>query len=172
MLTLAELQALEINSEVAREAYTQVDRHLVDILDVRKSFEQKAATLMGGYITISVALFGIGGAIFKDEGALTKVLPFFGAGLVFIMGAWCFIAALKSGKYAAVGSTPEMWLNRGTIDGADSAVAAMLAYITFHHSERIETCVEGNKRKARWIDAGIYLGPVAPVTFLILFFAF
>jgi hypothetical protein len=171
MLTLKELQSTTINAVVAREAYTQVDRHLIDILEVRKSFEQKAATLMGAYITISVALFGIGGAFFKDAGTSTKVWPFFGAGVIFIIGAWCFIVALKSGQYAAVGSTPEMWLNRGTIDGKDSAAAAMLAYITFHHSERIAICIKGNKRKADWIDAGIYLGPIAPVVFLILFFA-
>lgn len=124
---------------------------------------------MGAYVTLSVALFGIGGALFKDAGMWTKVFPFFGAGLVFIIGAWCFIAALKSGQYAAVGSTPEMWLNRGTIDGEDNAVAAMLAYITFHHSERIAICVEGNTRKAHWIDAGIFLGPFAPIVFLVLF---
>lgn len=170
MMTLDELQSSTINAVVAREAYSQVDRHLLDILDVRKSFEQKAATLMGAYVTISVALFGIGGAIFKDGGTATKVYPFFGAGLVFIAGAWCFIVALKSGQYAAVGSTPEMWLNRGTIDGADSAVAAMLAYLTYYHRERIAICVKGNKRKANWIDAGIYLGPTAPFVFLILFF--
>jgi hypothetical protein len=69
MLTLEELQASTINVTVAREAYTQVDRHLIDILEVRKSFEQKAATLMGAYIIISVALFGIGGAMFKDVGS-------------------------------------------------------------------------------------------------------
>jgi len=168
-LTLAELQSSTINVAVAREAYTQVDRHLMDVLDVRKSFEQKAATLMGAYVTLSVALFGIGGAIFKETGTAAKVWPFFGAGLVFIVGAWCFIAALKTGRYAAVGSTPEMWLNRGTIDGGDNAVAAMLAYITFQHRERIEISSSGNERKARWIDAGIFLGPAAPVVFLILF---
>ena len=169
MLTLQELQTVTINPAVAREAYTQVDRHLIDILDVRKSFEQKAATLMGAYITISVALLGIGGAIFKDSGSIEKVLPFFGTGLVFIVGAGCFIAALKAGDYAALGSTPEMWLNRGTIDGSESALPAMLAYITFHHRERIALCVDGNKRKARWIDAGVLLGPIAPIVFLILF---
>jgi hypothetical protein len=169
MLTLSELQASTINPAVAREAYTQVDRHLVDLLDVRKSFEQKAATLMGAYITLSVALFGIGGALFKDSSAWTKVLPFFGAGLIFVIGAWCFIVALKSGQYAALGSTPEMWLNRGTIDGEDNAVSAMLAYLTFHHGERIAICLRGNKRKARWIDAGIFLGPLAPIVFLVIY---
>jgi hypothetical protein len=169
MLTLEELQASTINPAVAREAYTQVDRHLMDIIEVRKTFEQKAATLMGAYITISVALFGIGGAIFREAGVAAKVWPFFGAGLVLIIGAWCFIVALKSGTYAALGSTPEMWLNRGTIDGSDNAVAAMLAYITFHHRHRIAISEQGNQRKARWIDAGIFLGPAAPIVFLILF---
>jgi len=169
MLSLEQLQASTINLSVAREAYIQVDRHLLDVLDVRKSFEQKAATLMGAYITMSVALFGIGGAIFKEAGIATKIWPFFAAGIVFIVGAWCFMAALKAGRYAAVGSTPQMWLNRGIIDGGDNAVAAMLAYITFHHGERIAISVDGNERKARWIDAGIFLGPVAALLFMFLF---
>jgi hypothetical protein len=170
MLTLEELEGLQINASVAREAYTQVDRHLIDILEVKKSFEQKAATLLGAYITVSVALFGIGGAIFKDSGAGTKAWPFFASGLVFIIGAWCFIAALKAGKYAALGSTPEMWLNRATIDGGDNALSAMLAYITFHHRDRIAISQSGNELKARWISAGIMLGPIASVVFMLLFF--
>jgi hypothetical protein len=93
----------------------------------------------------------------------------FGCRVGLFVGVLCFVVAIKSGKYAAVGSTPEMWLNQGTINGGDNAVAAMLAYITFHHSKRIEICDNGNKRKAGWIDAGIYLGPAAPVAFLILF---
>jgi hypothetical protein len=169
MLTLEELQASTINPAVAREAYTQVDRYLMDTIEVRKIFEQKAATLMGAYITLSVALFGIGGAIFRESGAAARVWPFFGAGLILIIGAWCFIAALKTGTYAAVGSTPEMWLNPGTIDGGDNALAAMLAYITFHHRERIAISIKSNEGKARWIDAGIFLGPVAPIVFLVLF---
>lgn len=171
MLTLAELQALTINPEVAREAYIQVDRHLSDVLDVKKSFEQKAATLLGAYITISVALFGIGGAIFKDSGVGPKVWPFFGAGIAFIVGAWFFVAALKTGQYAAVGSTPQMWLNRGTIDGDKNALPAMLAYITFHHSERIRLSERSNERKAYYISAGIISGPMAALVFLILLLA-
>ena len=172
MLTLQELQSSTINAAVAREAYVQVDRYLADMLDVKKSFEQKAATLLGAYITVSVALFGIGGAIFKEVGTGQKVWPFFGAGLTFIAGAWCFIIALKSGKYGAVGSTPEAWLNRGTIDGGDNALPAMLAYITHHHHERIEISVKSNEQKARWITAGIVFGPVASFVFMLLFLVY
>src|SRR5882672_10313843 len=141
MMSLEELRAATINAAVAREAYEQVDRYLVDTLDVRKSFEQKAATMMGAFITLSVALFGIGGAIFKDSGMISRAGPFFVAGAVFILGAGCFIVAIKAGRYAAVGSTPEMWLTSGVIDGQDNAVAAMLAYLTYYHQERIETSI-------------------------------
>ena len=168
MLTLPEIQASTINPDVAREAYIQADRHLSDLLDVKKSFEQKAATLLSAYITISVALFGIGGAIFKDAGIGPNVWPFFGAGSAFIVGAWFFVAALKTGRYAAVGSTPEMWLNRGTIDGEENALPAMLAYITFHHSERIRLSEKSNARKAGRIGAGIFSGPAAALIFLAL----
>ena len=171
MLTLAELQTLKINAEVAREAYVQADRHLADVLDVKKSFEQKAATLLGAYITISVALFGIGGAIFKDAGIGPKVWPFFGAGITFIVGAWFFVAALKTSGYAAVGSTPEMWLNRGTIDGGENALPAMLAYVPFHHSERIRLSQQSNERKGNYITVGIVSGPAAALIFLILMLA-
>jgi hypothetical protein len=172
MLTLRELQDAKINPAVAREAYVQSDRHLVDILDVRKSFEQKLSALMSAYNTLSLALFGLGATIFKDSHTLHEMAPFLGAGAVFFVGALCFLAAIRSGEYPALGSTPEMWLNPGTIDGDDNAVAAMLAYITFHHSARIELCNASNKRKARWINAGIYLGPAAPISFLVLLFAY
>jgi hypothetical protein len=169
MLTLEELQSSNINPAVAREAFAQTDRYLVDILGIRDSYEQKAANFMGAYITISVALFGIGGAIFKDSGLPTRVWPFFAAGLVFIVGAGCFIAAIKAGTYAALGSTPEMWLTRGVIDGEENAVPAMLAYLTYYHSERIETSIRSNKYKAIWIDAGIAFGALGPLIFLLLF---
>ena len=168
MLTLAELQAAAINPAVAREAYIQADRHLSDLLDVKKSFEQKAATLLGAYVTLAVALFGIGGAIFRDSGIGPKDWPFFGAGAAFIAGAWFFVAALKTGRYAAVGSTPEMWLNHGTIDGGENALPAMLAYVTFHHSERIRLSEASNERKAKFISAGIMAGPIAALIFLAL----
>jgi hypothetical protein len=170
MLTLEELQSLTINADVAREAFVQSDRYLAHTLAVQSSYEQKAATLMSAYITISVALFGIGGAIFKDSGVPAKIWPFFATGLVFILGASCFIVAIKVSKYAAaVGSTPEMWLRSGVIDGGENAVPAMLAYLTYYHSERIEISGRTNIQKARWIDAGIILGALAPLCFLLLF---
>jgi hypothetical protein len=172
MLSLKKLQSAKINADVAREAYTQVDRYLVDTLEVRKSFEQKAATLMGAFITISLALFGIGGTIFEKTGLGPTVWPFFGTGMIFLAGAWCFICALKAGTYPAVGSRPEMWLTKGVIDGRRDAVPKMLAYLTHYHDKRIDLSIKGNGLKAKWIDRGIYFGAAGPLVFVALFIAF
>jgi len=171
MLDLEQLKSTNVNGAVAREAYGQVERYLLDILATRNSFEQKATTLMGVFITISLALFGIGGALFQKSAADVHAIPFFATGGVYLLGVACFIGALKAGTFAAVGSRPEMWLVEGVIDGGENAVPQMLAYLTYYHNERIETSVRGNKFKARWIDAGITLGALGPLAFAILFTA-
>jgi len=79
-------------------------------------------------VTITLALFGVGGAVLKSPSSFPP-LPFFGAGIVFMIGAIFFVIALKSQKYGAIGSVPAMWLRRGTIDGGDNAIPAMHAYL-------------------------------------------
>jgi hypothetical protein len=79
MLDLEKLKSAKVNEAVAREAYNQVDRYLLDILATRNSFDQKATALMSAFITISLVLFGIGGAIFQknamDASARPSLLP-------------------------------------------------------------------------------------------------
>ena len=67
MLSLEQLKQSKINPLVAREAYLQAEKRLSDVLDTKKSVEQKASNLFSAYVTVALALFGIGGAIFKDH---------------------------------------------------------------------------------------------------------
>ena len=67
MLSPQDLQALKINEAVAREAFAQVERRLVDILETKKLIEQKATSLFTAYVTISLAIFGFGIVVFKDS---------------------------------------------------------------------------------------------------------
>ena len=64
MLSLEQLKQSKINPLVAREAYLQAEKRLSDVLDTKKSVEQKASNLFSAYVTVALALFGIGGAIF------------------------------------------------------------------------------------------------------------
>ena len=64
-----------------------------------------------------------------------------------------------------MGSKPDMWLRQGIIDGADSALPFMMAYIAQHHLGRIDQSIANNEKKAWLINRGIYIGCAAPVVF-------
>ena len=164
MMTLDEIRTAEINPQIAREAYSQASMRLGDILETKKSYEQKAFTLFSGYLTVTLALFGVGGTIFSHDGPNQTVLAFAVAGIIFAIGAMCLVVALLDADYGAVASDPDMWLRKDTIDGPDSRLGLMLAYITFYHQERIDMSVESNLNKARWIRRAIFCGIAAPVS--------
>jgi hypothetical protein len=85
MLTLAQIQAADVNRDVAKE------KRLADILDLKKSVEQKATTLFSAYLTIALALFGVGGTLLKAPVANVPHWPFFLAGFAVALGACMFI---------------------------------------------------------------------------------
>jgi hypothetical protein len=163
MMTLNEIEKSQVNLEVAREAFDQASKRLADMLDTKKAFEQKAFTLFSGYLTLSIALFGVAAAIYKDHGLSSTVISFMLVELTLIAGAVCFVFALMDEKYGAIASDPNMWLNKGTIDGDDTVLPRMLAYITYYHQERIDISIESNNAKATHIRRGILLGVATPI---------
>lgn len=169
MMTLEDIRAAPINPAIAREAYDQACKRLADVLDTKKAFEQKAFTLFTGYVTVSLALIGVGGALLAHDGISHFVIPFWMSGALFVLGAICFVLALMDSEYGSLASSPDMWLNKGTIDGDDTVLATMLAYITFYHFDRIAKSVSGNNRKARLIRIGILLGTAAPFVLMLAF---
>jgi hypothetical protein len=96
MMTLAELQNAEINPLIAREAYDHAAKRLADALDTKKAFEQKAFTLFGGYLTISLALLGAGSAVYTNENLQYHALvaPLWATGAVFYCGRGVFPAGV------------------------------------------------------------------------------
>ncbi len=172
MLSLEELKQSQINPLVAKEAYLQAEKRLSDVIDEKRTVEQKASNLFSAYVTVALALFGIGGAIFKDHGLNQKTWPFFVAGTIFVLGAFVFMLALKDEEYGFLGSPPDMWLNRGTIDGGNNALDAMFAYLAFHHASRIDVSARSNKRKLLAVRWGMGIGVAATIIFAACFFAF
>jgi hypothetical protein len=169
MLDLDELKNSVINPTVAKEVYLQAEKRLADLLDLRKSVEQKASSFFSAYITAALTLFGIGGAIFKDHGFSAKTFPFFLAGSIFVAGALIFMLALKDEKYGFLGSPPDMWLTKGTIDGESNALDAMYAYLAYHHADRISVSVQSNRAKIRYVRAGMFVGLAATIAFAVPF---
>ena len=171
MMTLAEIESARVNPDVAREAYDQAAKRLADTLDTKKAYEQKAFTLFNAFLTLSLALFGTGGALYKDWGLDYTILSIWITAGLLVAGASCFVMALMDEMYGAIASSPDMWLNPGTIDGDDTVLPRMLAYVTYYHQERIDTSTKANNRKADLIRSGIFIGLAAPLLIATLFVA-
>lgn len=167
MLTSEELHDLatkgHINPDVAKEALSQAEKLLADVLEVRKTVEQKATSLFTAYVTIALALFGIGGALVREIGARPLAWPFFVAGFGFVLGAAIFIWALRGLEYGYAGSDPDMWLISGVIDGGDAAVPAMHAYLAMHHKKRTTVSMASNDKKRRALGFGMIVGLLSVV---------
>jgi hypothetical protein len=171
MLTLEELRSSSVNFDVAKEALGQVEKRLNDALESKKAVEQKATVLFGAYVTISLALFGFGGALARDVNVAMKAWPVFVAGLFFVIGAAAFAYVFRSAEYGNLGSEPSMWLQSGRIDGDKDAFARMLAYLTYHHSTRIQISYDSNARKSCSLHFGMVMGLVGALAlFAAMFF--
>jgi hypothetical protein len=166
MLTPEALRSSNVNFEIAKDALAQVEKRLSDALEAKKAVEQKATVLFGAYVTISLALFGFGGTLAKDSNLAPKVWPIFVAGIFFVIGAAAFAYVFRSAEYGNLGSEPSMWLQSGRIDGDKDAHARMLAYLVYHHADRIQVSHDSNARKSRSLHFGMIVGVIGALGLL------
>jgi len=116
-MTLEQIQASNINLDMAREALTQADKRLADTLANKDALERKAAALFGGYVTGALALTGVGATMFKEDGLDNPMsLVFLMAGGFLLAGLIVLAFVFYDRQYGALGSDPEIWLRPGTID--------------------------------------------------------
>jgi hypothetical protein len=170
LMSLEEVWALEhINANVAREAYSQVTQRLADVLEAKKSFEQKALSLFAGYVTLTLASFGLAVGAAGATSPLHGILvPLCGVGILTTAGAFMFVLALWDADYGSLGSAPESWLRRDVLTSLDDQIVAKVtASVVRRCHERIAVSVTSNARKARFIRAGMLLGVIAPISLLV-----
>ena len=162
MLTLNQIRGLKtINAEVAREAYVQVEKRLADVLDARKTVEQKATSLFSAYLTIALALFGVGGALLKGPVSDVLPFPFFVAGAIVVVGALMFIWAIWPMRYGYVGTAASFWLEEEKIDSGPDGLPVMLLYLAQYQDERINVSLTSNRWKFLALRLGMGCGVLA-----------
>lgn len=170
MLTLDELYAANIQADVAKEAYSQVEKRLADLLETKKSFETRAATMLTAFITLALALAGVGASFFTSHliDSAPKLLPwaFFIAALPLMWAAWTMLEVLIPSHYGTLGSSAEIWLQRGVIDAADNVAPDLQAYMVHYMNERIAITEGANDTKAKDIRSGTRSATCAPMFLL------
>jgi hypothetical protein len=166
-MTPAQIQACTIQPDVAKEAYTQVEKRLADLLETKKSFEQRASTLLTGFSALALALLGAGAAFFTNQSLIghgPKYLPFafFIAAIPMTWALWYMVRAQQPISAGVLGSTPDLWLRPGVIDAVGNVVPAVQAYVVYYMAERINTTERANSVREMLILDGCKLALAAP----------
>lgn len=166
MLTLEEIQSTKINISIIKEGVGQAEKRLSDALETKKSLEQKAFTLLSGYITISIALFGIAANLGKQHPMFYSMII---VGLCFCAGLIFLFNSLRSSDYGTLGRYPDTWLQPRTLDGDEGTLATILGYILHGYQKGIEVSDNSNKHKSTMLNRGVFLGMCAPFVFVLLY---
>lgn len=166
-MTLAQLQASAVQTEVAKEALAHAEKRLADLLETKKSFELRASTLLTGFTTLALAVVGAGGGFLTSTvlaGSAPKALPyaFFVASLPLMVAAWCMVRVLRPAAYGNLGSAPGVWLQPGVINAGENVVPVMQAYVTHSMKERIDKTNQTNDARAQILSCGCNWALAAP----------
>lgn len=168
LMTPTQIQKCAVQPEVIKEAYGQVEKRLSDMLETKKSFEQRASWLLTSFSALALALLGAGGMFFTSQplvGRGPSGLPyaFFVASIPMIVAMWRMVSALKPLPAGNLGSTPDFWLRPGVIDAAANVAPVVQAYVVYYMAERINATEEANALRENCILWGCWCAFATPV---------
>jgi len=159
MLDLDAISKKNIALATAREALTQCEKRLGDLLEEKKSLETKATTVFSAFVGIATTVFGVGTALVKSQIAGIIPAPFFMSGVCFVVAAMMLIMVIAPRPGGYLGSTPDWWLKDGYIDTDEaSGLPRALAYMVFHYKNRIDEANASNQGKRYWFVISLFVG--------------
>lgn len=175
LLSLDQLSKAAIDPEVAKEAYAQVEKRLADLLETKKSFETRAASMLASFVSIELALMATAIALLNSgilKGTM-EGLPYvlFLTAVPLVYATFTLCEALLPTHYGNLGASPEIWLQQGIMDQPIS-VAHMQSYAIFHMAKRIDMTEASNNAKAECLKTAAWISAATPIVFTVLFLLF
>jgi hypothetical protein len=159
MLSLQDIQHISPNLAIVREGITQAEQRLRDALETKQGLEQKAFILLGGYVSLSTALFGLAANLGHSHMMFGLLVS---EGIFFVTGAIALYISLYASNCGTMGRYPDTWLQPGTLDGSERTLATILAYVLHGYQDRISVSDQTNRRKALFLNVGLCFGIFAP----------
>jgi hypothetical protein len=169
MMSLKELRKAKLNPLLVEIAFTESEKHLIDILECRKEFDSKAFTLLAGYMAAATTLLSL---VVSNVVPCNAMVPLTISACLFCLGAVFLSISLKGFDYGFLGSDPARWLRKNVVDSQDNAeLIRMKAYQIFYRQSDIEKSGKSNRWKLLFLEIGLYTGIAAiaavPVTILL-----
>lgn len=153
--------------DAVKEALRQVEMLAQDNEDTRKSYDKKAMTLLGIYISFSTILVSL--SQLSEILNWPMIFGLLGSGFVFIVGAICLLLSLKGRSYGTIGRMPSTWLYDKCIfeDESGRNHAIILARILHDYQKKLDGSFQSNLKKGRWITRAVWSGVIAPIVLIV-----
>lgn len=158
--------------ELAKAAMEQSEKRLVDFLEIRRALEAKMTTMFGIYISVTLALYGLSGVLTGRPATAPGGTSWgvFGAGCLFLGGAFILGLALRPSEGALLGGTPDFWLGpdakadkEESDDKAQTARHYALAALDFDDRLRLQST--DNKSKQDKLNLALWCGFIGAFAF-------
>jgi hypothetical protein len=164
-LSLFEIRDLKgLNVNIIKEYISLAEKRLDDVLEIKKELEQKSFTLLGGYITASLSLFGLALKLVDYSFWLNATA------ILFCCGVIPLFLSLKTSLYGIKGRSPSSWLETEdylTVERSGSGEACVYAYILHGYIPRIDQSIESNGKKSFYLNIAIWFGVLSLTPFVI-----
>jgi hypothetical protein len=157
-LTHDDVATTDINPQVAAAVLAQAEKMHDGLIADMRALQSKALALFPTFTTAAITVLGVAAYLFRDGSTGLPPWPFLIAGVGFILGCIAFVIVQSSGTYGSNGSDPRDWFKRGWIDATEDHTAKFNAYLILQYVEKIDTSIKANRKKRRFLQAGMYAG--------------
>ena len=156
-----------LNLEAVKFYLESAEKMLTDHSGARAQFDQKSFTLLAGYITVALALFGLAEK-FNGIGLFGFWLNT--TSMFFCVGVIPLFLSMTSKTYGVIGKHPcNLLKTEEYLTVKSENMALMYAYLLRDYVSRIDNSVASNKKKARFLNIAILLGVASLIPFSIKF---
>ena len=160
-------QSSGLNLDLVNEAYRQCELKVQDEQVRKERIDKRAFTLLTVHLTLIGLIVGLISS--------TEVLPIFLAlisftGLILIAGTFCLFQALKSRKYAPLGTYPHSWLTKESLinyeneDYNEQILALTLTRLLYFQESNIRDGDKASSIRLKWLNWGLRTSQLSMIT--------
>jgi len=136
IMTLEEIQNVDVNYDVMKEALQQAEKRLKDLLLTKNSLAVKSFVLLAFQLIMIVGLMYGFNTFQAFEFRIVSYLLFFLI-MACLVNIFFSIKAFTIVDFGSLGSHPSFWLRDDTITQDKQGLAKVIAYLVHSYEERI-----------------------------------
>lgn len=162
LLTIEEIQALDVDADIIREAISKAEIQLADLISNFTLLDKKANSYLIGYGTLAASAAALSKITGFNEMALIST------SVIFLCGSIFATLSMSGLKCPLLGTHPSFWLSASSYINGEVSREKMLAYLLRYQADTIDELISLNQKKASRLALVEWTAPIAILVSLII----